>query len=97
MANNLCKHAQQCRNQTKYHKFPANAVNLVIKKLMINANISKATTIAYHSMALRQHMQEKHGWSNQDIEKIWWKVHQKSISKLSINDQAYSQLYAYKP
>jgi hypothetical protein len=69
MADDLCKHACQCRNQTKYHKFPANAVNLVVKKQTINANVPKATTIAYHSMALRQHMQEKHGWSNQDIEK----------------------------
>jgi ribonuclease HI len=80
MADNLSKQARQCRPQMKYYKFPANAVNLVVKNQTINANVPKASTIAYHSMVLHEYLQEKYKWSNYDIGKIWWKVHQKSIS-----------------
>jgi hypothetical protein len=87
LADNLCKDARNCRKQTKYHSFPANTVNLAVKNQTINANVPNATTIAYHSMALRDYLQGKHGWLNQEVEKIWWKVHQKSIGKMNINNQ----------
>jgi hypothetical protein len=52
MADELCKQAREHRDQTTYHKMPANNVSFVLKDQTITANISKATMIAYHSMSL---------------------------------------------
>jgi uncharacterized protein with von Willebrand factor type A (vWA) domain len=70
LADQWCKHARIRRDQEQFLKFPANAVTITLNKQTINANISKATTNAYHSMALRTYLKDKHEWTNSDLEKV---------------------------
>jgi hypothetical protein len=81
LADQWCKYARICQDQEQYHNFPANAVTITLNKQTINANISKATTTAYHSMALQKYLKDKHEWTNFCIDKVWWQAHHSSISK----------------
>jgi hypothetical protein len=60
LANQWYKHARTCRDQTHYYNFPANKANLVLNDQTLNANISKATTKAYHSMDFRTFLRYRH-------------------------------------
>jgi hypothetical protein len=95
LADNLCKRARECRDQKDYFNFPANEVNFVLNDHTINANMSKATTIAYHSISLRNYMKQKHNWTNHQIDKIWWKPLHRSTSKFTNNDLIKIQKFMY--
>jgi hypothetical protein len=58
-ADELCKRARTCRNQTVHYKMPANEVNFVLNEQTVNANVPKATMIAYHNINLRAFMKRK--------------------------------------
>jgi hypothetical protein len=60
IVDNLCKRARECRDQNIYHKQPANDVNFILNDHTINANVAKATTIAYHSILLKSYMKDKY-------------------------------------
>jgi hypothetical protein len=86
MADELCKRVRNLRDQTNYHKMPANEVNFVLNEETINANATKATTIAYNSISLREYMKEKYKWTDQQVNDVWWKVHHRLMSKLASHD-----------
>jgi hypothetical protein len=95
LADDLCKRAPECRDQKDYFNFPANKVNLVLNDHTINANVSKATMIAYQSISLRNYMKQKHNWTNLQIDKIWWKPLHRSTSTLTNNDLVKIQKFMY--
>jgi hypothetical protein len=95
IADSLCKRAQECQNQNIYYKLPANEVNFVLNNHTINENVAKATTIAYHSISLKKYMKGKYKWMNQQINKIWWKPHHKSMMKLESNDLVRIQKFIF--
>jgi hypothetical protein len=70
-------------------------VSFVLNDQTINANISKATTKAYHSRDLRTYLRDQHNWSNVQIDSIWWKAHHKSISRSQTNDQTRIQKFIH--
>jgi hypothetical protein len=93
-ADNLCKQAREWRDQLTYHKLPANEVNSILNDITINANVAKATTIAYHSNTER-FMKQKYEWTNRQINTIWWKPHHRSLTKLNSNDLIRIQKFTF--
>jgi hypothetical protein len=83
LADDLCKRARGCCDQTTYFKFPACEATLFLNDKAINANVTKAMTTAYHSISLQEYLQDKWEWTNQQKEGIWWKIHQRSMSKIN--------------
>jgi hypothetical protein len=96
LADHWCKQARACPNQTTYYNFLANEDTFVLQDQTIN---TKATTKAFHSIHLRQYLKKKYEWSNQHIDNICWKIHQKSLSCLQRNDQTriYKFIHNYLP
>jgi hypothetical protein len=95
MADRLCKRTRDCRDRHIYHKLPANEVNFILNDYTINANVAKASTIAYHSISMRQYMKDKYNWTNQQLENIWWKPQHRSMGKLNSNDLVRIQKFIF--
>jgi hypothetical protein len=70
-------------------------VNFILNEQNINANIPKATTIAYHSISLQTYLCNKHKWTNSVTDSIWWKIHHRSISKQNSTDQTRIQKFVH--
>jgi ribonuclease HI len=83
MADTLTKQARKLKRKATYTSLPKNPIDFTINDIIINSKYSLRSKKAYHSINLRAYLQEKHAWSNQIIESIWWKPYHNSISKLS--------------
>ena len=82
LADRLTKEARAYKTISKYQYLLKNPISFNINKFMINSKYSQRSKIAYHSVALRPYLMEKHQWKDHTIDKIWWKVYHQSLTSL---------------
>jgi hypothetical protein len=86
-ADALTKEARKLPPQEIYHKFSSNLVALVISDQYVTSRVTKHTSNAYHSIALKEYFHTKHNWSQKVVEKIWWQIQWKAINSYdSVNN-----------
>lgn len=86
-ADELTHQARRLPHITTYTPFPTNKVNLVLNNQYINSHYPKMVNLTFHSMALREYYVDKHGWTTNIIDSIWWPVYFQSLSKLPDPDK----------
>jgi hypothetical protein len=85
-ADMLCKQAREQPDETRYYPLPANRVNLILNNKTITAHAPKATSVAFHSIALKSYYRNHLGWKTNMTDMIWWKAYSKSTQPFNRPD-----------
>jgi ribonuclease HI/Zn finger protein HypA/HybF involved in hydrogenase expression len=111
-ADNIATEGLQLRNIPKNINLPSDNAIFCIKGKQITSHRTKTIRNAHQSMNLREYMKKANNWKEDQIEKIWWKIHEKSLLNISegkrliIQKSLHNQLpcnertivmYEYKP
>jgi ribonuclease HI len=79
----LATEGLKLRNIKEELIFPSDEAIIKLHGKVITANRTKILRDAFQSIQLRDYLKTSNNWSNQQIEKIWWKVHEKSLQTLT--------------
>jgi hypothetical protein len=111
-ADALATEGLRLRNINEKLILPSDDAIITLHGKVITANRTKILRDAFQSIQLREYLKTSNYWNDCQIEKIWWKVHEKSLQTLSqgkkfiITKFIHSQLpwnhrnnvmYKYKP
>jgi hypothetical protein len=86
-ADELTHVARKLPDIKEYHILPTNTVNLKINNRYINSHYPQMVNLTFHSMALREYYETKHGWLAKIIDSLWWPIYFQSLAKLTDPDK----------
>jgi Zn finger protein HypA/HybF involved in hydrogenase expression len=82
-ADSLATEGLKLRNITTNINLPSDNAVLCIKGKQITSHRKKVLKSAHQSINMRTYMKEANNWSDAQIERIWWKINDKSLAKLT--------------
>jgi hypothetical protein len=97
MADKLTRSARTLKRKTNYTSLPQNPIDFTINDIAINSHYALRSKKAYHSINLRIYLQQKHLWSDNTINSIWWKPYYNSLSKLSYHEKVIIYKFIHDP
>jgi ribonuclease HI len=86
-ADHLATQALKMKTIKETVYLPTDKAVILLHNKPITSNRTKTLRNAHQSINIRKYMKESNNWTDSQIETIWWKVHDKSLTKLSQGKQ----------